>query len=206
MGPGEFEQLLSPVHTALCLVECQNGIIGSEATFPALAEVMTKRLPDISTLLTVARIAGVTVVHATAEVLPGRWGANNNAPIFDIARRSKIQLKIDTMAAKPLPEFGPEPGDIVVPRFRGLSPFSGTELVHLLHNEGITTVVLAGVSLNVAIPNAVFDLVNTGFQVVVARDCVAGTPPSYGDQVLENSLRYVATLVESVDLLSVWRR
>ena len=73
-----------------------------------------------------------------------------------------------------------------------------------LRNEGITTVVLAGVSLNVAIPNAAFDLVNGGFQAVVATDCVVATPSEYGDQVLANTLSYVATLADSSELTASW--
>ena len=110
------------------------------------------------------------------------------------------------MAAEPVPELGYDPAtDVVVPRFHGLSPFSGTELEHLLRNEGITTVVLAGVSLNVAIPNAAFDLVNAGFQAVVAPDCVVSTPLEYGELVLANTLAYVGTLAGSEELASAWR-
>jgi len=46
----------------------------------------------------------------------------------------------------------------------------------VLRNLGIRTIVAAGVSVNVALSNLVFDGVNVGYQVVVPRDAVAGLP------------------------------
>ncbi len=206
MAAVELPDLVDPAHTVLCVVECQNGVIGAGSALPALAEAATDMLQSLASLAGAARGAGVKVIHATAQVFPDRWGANDNALLFGVARRSSVQLVAGSAAAEPVPELGYDPAiDVVVPRFHGLSPFSGTELEHLLRNEGITTVVLAGVSLNVAIPNAAFDLVNGGFQAVVATDCVVATPPEYGEQVLANTLSYVATLAGSSELAAAWQ-
>jgi nicotinamidase-related amidase len=78
------------------------------------------------------------------------------------------------------------------------------QLDALLRNSGITTVVLAGVSLNVAIPNLAFDAVNRSYQVVVAADAVAGTPVEYGGQVLKHCLSLIATLATTEDLVTAW--
>ena len=107
-------------------------------------------------------------------------------------------------SASPVPEVGPEPGDRIIPRWHGLSPMTGTQLDSLLRNEGVTTVVVVGVSLNVAIPNLVFDAVNRSYQVVVVRDAVAGVPESYGEQVLEHTLALLSTLVTTDQLVAVW--
>ena len=206
MAAVELHELVDPAHTVLCVVECQNGVIGAESALPALAEAAADMLPALRGLADAARGAGVKVVHATAQVFPDRWGANDNARLFGVARRSPVQLLAGSTAADPVPETGYDPAtDVIVPRFHGLSPFSGTELEHLLRNAGVGTVVLAGVSLNGAIPNAVFDLVNAGFQAVVATDCVVATPPEYGEQVLANTLAYVATLAGSDELAAAWR-
>ena len=34
----ELHDLVDPAHTVLCVVECQNGVIGAESSLPALAE------------------------------------------------------------------------------------------------------------------------------------------------------------------------
>jgi nicotinamidase-related amidase len=81
---------------------------------------------------------------------------------------------------------------------------NGSALDQLLRNEGTGTVVVVGVSLNVAIPNLVFDAVNHSYQVVVISDAVAGVPIEYGAQVLENTLSLVATLATTDELLQTW--
>ena len=59
-------------------------------------------------------------------------------------------------------------------------------------------------SLNLAVPNTVFDLVNGGYQVVVPTDAVIGTPVAYGEMVLEHTLSYVATLTDVETLAGAW--
>ena len=99
-------------------------------------------------------------------------------------------------------EVGPD--DVVLRRRQGLTPFGYSELDPLLRNEGIRTIVACGVSLNVAIPALTFEAVGAGYSVVVPRDGVAGVPRDYGDAVLENTLRAVATLTRCEDLVSAW--
>ena len=132
MAAVELHDLVDPAHTVLCVVECQNGVIGAESSLPALAEEAAGMLPALTGLADAARGAGVKVVHATAQVFPDRWGANDNARLFGVARRSPVQLVAGPAAAQPVPELGYAPATaVVVPRFHGLSPFSGTELAHL---------------------------------------------------------------------------
>ena len=144
------------------------------------------------------------VVHCTAESLPGGFGRNHNARLFAAAQKSGVDTTAGSDAVRPVEEVGPESGDIVFPRYHGLSPLNGSALDQLLRNRGVSTVVVVGVSLNVAIPNLVFDAVNHGYQVVVVSDAVAGVPTEYGAQVLENTLSLIATLATSDELLRSW--
>lgn len=41
----ELHDLVDPAHTVLCVVECQNGVIGAESSLPALAEEAAGMLP-----------------------------------------------------------------------------------------------------------------------------------------------------------------
>ena len=203
----DLRDLVEPTRTALCVVECQNGVVGEASSMPALADAVADAdlLPRLGDLAGAARSAGVRVVHCTFNVRPDLWGGNRNSRLFAAGRRSAVQQYADTDAVKPADEIGfVEGADVVVPRFHGLSPVAGTELAPMLRNEGVTTVVVTGVSLNVAIPNTVFDLVNTGYQVVVPTDAVKAVPPEYGEAVLEHTLSLVATLVDVDDLVGVW--
>ncbi|MBV8161166.1 MAG: isochorismatase family protein, partial [Acidimicrobiia bacterium] len=88
----------------------------------------------------------------------------------------------------------------------GLGPMAGTELDPVLRNMGVSTIVAAGVSVNVAIQNLAFDAVNNAYQVVIPRDAVAGVPAEYAEAVLDNTLALVATLTTTADLVRVWKQ
>lgn len=68
----------------------------------------------------------------------------------------------------------------------------------------MTTVVVAGVSLNLGIPGTVVEALNFGYRVVVARDCTAGVPAEYGESVLRNTLSIVSTIATSAEISGSW--
>jgi nicotinamidase-related amidase len=203
---GDLRALVSPAMTALVIQEGQRGVIGDESTFPELSQAVAVGgvIGQMARLARAARAAGVPVVHATAENLPGGFGVNRNARLFVAARQGGADNRPGSPSVAPVPELGPEPGDVVLPRYHGLSPMTGGPLDSLLRNEGVTTVVVVGVSLNVAIPNIVFDAVNRSYLVVIPTDAVAAVPPDYGEHVLRHSLGLVSTLVTTDDLVEAW--
>jgi biuret amidohydrolase len=203
--PRDLSDLVDPAHTVLVLQECQKGVIGHLSALPEMAAAAQSTVvPNIVRLAEAARNAGVRVIHATAAHQPDMWGANTNARLFHGVRRSPVKLVAGAEAVEPLDEIGVEGDDIVLPRQHGLSPFEGTELDSLLRNERIRTVVLVGVSVNVAILNVAFDAVNRSYDVVIPRDAVAGTPEDYVEQVLRHTLSYIATLPATADLVAAW--
>ncbi|MGH9096797.1 MAG: isochorismatase family protein, partial [Acidimicrobiales bacterium] len=179
-------QLVAPPTSALLVQEMQPGVVGTGSGLPALAEAGASvgLVEKVAAVVGAARAAGVTVVHCTAENLPGGFGGNRNARVFVAARRAGMENAPGSDSVRPIPEVGPETGDVVLPRYHGLSPMTGSPLDSLLRNHGVTTVVVVGVSLNVAIPNLVFDAVNRSYQVVVVSDAVVGVPVEYGERVL----------------------
>ena len=49
------------------------------------------------------------------------------------------------------------------------------------------------------------EALNRGFRIVMARDCCAGDPSSYADDIYRNTLNNLAYLSNSEDIASVWR-
>ncbi len=76
----------------------------------------------------------------------------------------------------------------------------------LLRNLGCRTLVVAGVSANVGIPNAVFDAVNLGYAAVVPSDAIAGVPADYTAAMVRHTLSLVAAVTTTEALLREWRR
>ena len=202
----DLRELCDPAHTALVTQELQRGVVGDLSALPDLAAAARPMLPRVGRLVSAARGAGVPVLHCTAERRADGRGANRNARIFQYMARAETKLLPGSDAAALVPEISPEESDIVLPRLHGLSPFQGTELDFVLRNLGVRTIVAVGVSVNVAIQSFAFDAVNACYQMVIPRDGVAGWPAEYVQAVFANTLGAVATLVETSDLLGVWKR
>jgi len=202
----DLAQLLAPAHTALVTQECQRAVIGDLSALPELAAAARGgMIANVARLVEAARAAGVPVVHCTAERRPDGRGANHNARLFGYMAKSKHPLHPGSEAAALVPEIRVSESDIVLPRLHGLSPFQGTELDSILRNLGVTTLVGVGVSVNVAIQNLAFDAVNSGYQMVIPRDAVAGFPAEYVEAVFANTLGAIATLPATDDVLSAWK-
>lgn len=200
----ELAELAAPAHTAIVAQECQGAVIGPNAGLAVLAkEARRVALPNIARLLPTARAAGVRIVHCLVQRRPDGLGSNNNAKIFAVGRGG-VDITPGTPGAAVLPELGPEPTDLILSRWHGVGPMGGTDLDAVLRNLEVSTIVVVGVSLNIAIPNLVMDAVNAAYRVIVPRDAVAGVPAEYGNAVIDNTLSLLATITTTEDLLGVW--
>jgi nicotinamidase-related amidase len=202
----ELRDLVDPAHTALVLQEVQNGVVGPESALPALAQAAADvdLVANCARLARAARELSVPVFHCTAETRDDRKGANRNARLFMGVKKSPVRLSPGSDAVGVPSEIGVEPGDVVLARFHGLGPMTGTQLDPMLRNLGVTTIVGVGVSVNIGMTNLAFDAVNRGYQMVMPRDAVAGVPPDYAVAVLDNTLFLVATLTTTADVLAAW--
>ena len=197
-------ELAAPGHTAIVAQECQSAVIGPNAGLAVLAEEARRvALPNIPRLLPAARAAGARIVHCLVQRRPDGLGANHNAKIFAIGRGS-VDIAPGSPGAAVLPELGPEPTDLVLHRWHGVGPMGGTDLDAVLRNLDVSTIVVVGVSLNIAIPNLVMDAVNAAYRVIVPRDAVAGVPAEYGNAIIDNTLSLLATITTTDELLGVW--
>jgi len=203
--PVDLAALVTPGHTAIVTSEVQNGVVGERSALPALAEIAEKEmLPALRRLLPGARAAGVQVVHCTAYRRADGKGANTNARLFMGVRKSPVELLPGSPEVEVLADLGPEPSDLVLTRTHGLDPMAGTDLDPVLRNLGVRTVVVTGVSVNVAVTNLVMDAVNHGYDVVLPRDAVCGIPSDYADAVIDNTLALLATITTTDELLAAW--
>lgn len=203
--PVDLAVLLNPTGCAVVTSECQKGVIGSASVLPELAESAAKALiPNGAKVCTAAREAGVPVIHCTAGRRTDDRGSNRNARLFGAILRSPVRMDLGTTATEVVDEFDVAPTDFVLSRIHGLNPMAGTDLDPILRNLGVSTLVVIGVSVNVAITNLTMDAVNLGYQVVLVRDAVAGVPSSYADAVIDNTLALLATVVRTDDVVAAW--
>ncbi|MEV6027538.1 cysteine hydrolase [Streptomyces sp. NPDC052036] len=200
----QLSELIEPRTTVLLTVECQQGVVGPDSALPELARQARSSgaLANVARLVTAAHQGGVQVIHAIAERRPDGRGANRNARLFHAAERLPVQQLSGTTAVRVAAPIEVTEEDFVVRRLHGLSPLAGTEVDALLRNVGCRTLIVTGVSANVAIPNTVFDAVNHGYTVVVPADAIAGVPPDYTPAMIRNTLALVATVATTDEVLA----
>lgn len=204
MAKPSLADLVDPAHTAIVTSEVQRGVVGEGSALPELAAAASPMVERLAVLCRAGRAAGVRVVHATAERRADGAGSNTNARLFVAMRRSPVSLLPGSPEVEVVPELGPEPEDLVLTRLHGLNPMAVTDLDAVLRNLGVTTIVVTGVSVNVAVTNLVMDAVNHGYQAVVPRDAVCGIPQHYADAVIDNTLALLATVTSVDDLVAAW--
>ncbi|MGW7819716.1 cysteine hydrolase [Streptomyces puniciscabiei] len=204
----QLGELLDPLSTVLLTVECQQGVVGPDSALPELARAARSSgaLRNVARLVAAAHETGVQVVHAIAERRPDGRGASRNARLFRAAERLPVQQLSGTTAVRVAPPIEVTEEDVVVRRLHGLSPIHGTGVDALLRNLGCRTLIVTGVSANVAIPNAVFDAVNLGYTAVVPADAIAGVPAEYTPAMIRHTLALVATVSTTDEVLGCLER
>ncbi|MCU1426838.1 MAG: nicotinamidase-like amidase [Actinomycetia bacterium] len=204
--PLDITDLVAPSHTALVLQEVQNGVVGTPSALPALAEAAAAvdLIGNCARLAAAARQHGVPVFHCTAETRDDMVGANRNARLFMGVMKAPVHLTPGSDAVGVPAAIGVDPRDVVLPRFHGLGPMTGTQLDSMLRNLAVTTIVGVGVSVNIGMTNFAFDAVNRGYQIVLPRDAIAGVPAEYAEAVLANTLNLVATITSTDAVIAAW--
>ena len=192
------------VPAAVVTMELQRGVMGDLASFPALSTAADEvgLQANAGALVAAARQAGIPVVHLTAEFRADRAGTSANTPLHAAVLRHPEHLLEGSPAVELIPELGPEPSDLIIPRRHGVAPFSGTALDPTLRNLGVHTLIVCGVSLNLGVMGLCIEAVDLGYQVLVATDAVCGTPADYAAEVLRHSLSLIATLATTSQVIA----
>ena len=69
-------------------------------------------------------------------------------------------------------------------------------------NDDFETVVLTGISTNVAIPGFTISAVEFGYHVVIPEDCIAGGDPVAHKVIVEHQLRMLATITDHQSVIA----
>ncbi len=207
MAAPRLPELLAKGRAAFVMTEIQPNVIGPKGPWPPLVEAAAKTnlVANAARIAAAGRAAGAPIFHCTADFLPGSFGRSSNGRLFNLGRSSGSDTPlVDPDGFSPFPETW-EDGDILMPRFNGLSCMHGTALDQVLRNEGITTIVLSGVSLAFGVLSTTIDCVDRGYQVIIPRDAAAGFPEAYAQAVLDNTLMMIANISTTDDVIAAWQ-
>src|SRR5699024_7717053 len=157
----------------LVISECQRGVIDPEISgMPSLAEQAAERgiVDRIAGLAQEFRRASLPVVHCTIEHRADMVGMRPHSMLAARAIKRGRMVAGTPDVEEPAP-LVPEPADVISCRVTGLTAFYGTDLDAMLRLQQVETLVLVGVSTNVALPGLALEAVNRGYYVVVPEDC-----------------------------------
>ncbi len=198
MGPGGSRS------AALVISECQAGILDPALSrTPAIAAQAAERgiVARIAGLARAFRAAGLPVVHCHIGHRPDMAGVKPNSLLGALAikHRTLVAGTPDTLAP---PELAPHPDDHVSRRSTGLTAFYGTDLDAALRLRSVETIVLTGVSTDMAIPGLALEAVNRGYYVRIPADCVAGTSDQAYEFMMGGLLPAVARITDADTVLA----
>lgn len=196
--------LESGTRAALVISECQRGVIEvGRSPFEGLAAQAAERgiVPRIAALAQAFRAAHMPVVHA--------WVAHR-PDYADVARTSMLMVRsaktgfmqIGSPDVEPVLGLQAHPEDHVQARRFSINGFNGTDLDATLRHLGVKTLVLVGVSSNVAINAMAITGADLGYQVVVPEDCIAGATAESHAFMVSQLIPLYATLTQQSAVLA----
>src|ERR1700733_975507 len=189
---------------ALVVNELQNAIANPAHVDTPLAAQVTERgiVARINTLTAAFRAAGLPVIFCTIAPRSPDWdGFLVNCALAARIKRTG-QLIVGTAGGAFHDDLVVEPSDIISHRSHGMAPFTGTTLDATLRGYRIDTVVLTGVSTNIALPGAATEAVALGYSVVLAEDCTAGASPETHHMQITEHLPLLATITNAESVIA----
>ena len=197
MDPAPFD----PEHAALCIVEMQNDMvhesnISKRGIRGVLAQQVEKRgvVTKLQAVIAAARQRQLPILYINFALKPGFPRPNTL-----LHRRSQREptLVEGTWGAQTLAALAPQPQDFVLERTVGIDGSYGTQLYPVLRQLKRTTMIMSGVSTNLAVEGIVRASVNRGFDMVVIEDCCASYPDAWHRFSIETILPLIATVTTS---------
>ena len=194
---------------ALLISECQNGLINPEhaTTMDQLARQAEERgiVARIAALADAFRAAALPVAHATIEPAADYEGFDVASPLAAVTvKRGEFR------AGTPLPEIHPgltpSAGDLLFPRRTAMTSFFRSGLGQALRDREVDTVVLVGISVNIAIPGSAIEAVNRGLPVIIPEDATAATEPDVHEMMFRHVLPALATISTTDDVIAAIAR
>ncbi|AUW57150.1 cysteine hydrolase [Sphingobium sp. SCG-1] len=191
---------------ALLVVECQNRMTNPDYADPnrkGLMEQVVSReiIGKINILADAFRAAGHPVIFATIVLRSGFEGFRVNCRL-SAQLVENGQLVDGNPAARLNDHLRIRRSDIVANRRHGMAIFTGTDMDATLRGFGVDTVVLAGVSTNIALPSSTAEAIGLGYNVVLAEDCSAGGSAETHEMQITKHLPFLATIASSRDIMA----
>jgi nicotinamidase-related amidase len=186
-----------PAVTALVIIDMQRDFLypgGFGALLGNDVSMLEKVVAPLRSVLEACRAAGIAVIHTReghrtdlTDCPPSKLARGNlDTPIGAEGPNGRILVRGEHGHGI-IDELAPVEGEVVLDK-PGKGAFFATDLEHILRNEGITHLVVTGVTTEVCVHTTVREGNDRGFECLVLADCVG----SYFPEFHEVGLRMIA--------------
>jgi nicotinamidase-related amidase len=199
-----IKSLASGQKAALIINEVQVGLLDpARSIFPALAEIAAERgiVANIARLITAFRAKGYPIFYTPAINRADHADRKINTLIAAMSAKLRNMQEGSPEVEHP-PEIAPTAADFVIQRGDNLIAFHGTMLDLALRRMGVETVVITGISTNVAITGLTMAAVEHGYHAVIPEDCIAGADREAHRTIVEHQLRMLATITSKDEVVA----
>ena len=183
-----------PAHTAVLMIDMQRDFLepgGFGAMLGHDVSLLRPIVPACARLLALARRHGMTVIHTQeahdaqlADCPPSKRARGAlSCGIGDPGPLGRV-LVAGEPGAGFVAELQPQPGDIVL-RKPGKGAFHATSLDAILHAQGITHLLIGGVTTEVCVQSTMREANDRGYECLLVSDCAASYFPQFHAAVVE---------------------
>ncbi len=149
--------------TALLVMDVQESIV---SRFAQTGDF----LKPIGTAIDIARAASIPVIYVVVAFRPGYPEISPNNKSFSATRQRLSSSSASMTTAEIHPAIAPQLTDIVVTK-RRVSAFSGSDLEVILRAQGISHLVLSGISTSGVVLSTLREAADKDYQLTVLADC-----------------------------------
>lgn len=187
-------------HTALIVVDMQNGFCHPEGSFPPIGKGLEgagEAVANAAKAVEFSRDGGIPVVFTRQVYRPGRPDEGPSLIRESPGLAGVNGLAAGTWDAEVVDELGCGPDDLIVDKVR-FDAFQWTSLEPLLLGLGVTELIICGVVTNLCVETTVRSAFMRDFSVTLLADCCAAKTRRLHDLSIEVLSSYELATIATV--------